>query len=75
LKTTIASLKRGQKAIITALITDQIPLKLLEMGCLPGSEVTLLQTAPFSCPMYLNINGSHLAIRKEVAENIEVELV
>ena len=75
MKTTIASLKRGQKAIITALITDQIPLKLLEMGCLPGSEVTLLQTAPFSCPMYLNINGSHLAIRKEVAENIEVELV
>jgi len=75
LKTTIASLKRGQKAIITALITDQIPLKLLEMGCLPGNEVTLLQTAPFSCPMYLNINGSHLAIRKEVAENIEVELV
>lgn len=75
MKTTIASLKRGQKAIITALITDQIPLKLLEMGCLPGNEVTLLQTAPFSCPMYLNINGSHLAIRKEVAENIEVELV
>lgn len=75
MKITIASLKRGQKAIITAVITDRIPLKLLEMGCLPGNEVMLLQTAPFSCPMYLNINGSHLAIRKEVAEQIEVELV
>lgn len=72
---TIASLKRGQKAIITSVITDKIPLKLLEMGCLPGNEVMLLQTAPFSCPMYLNVNGSHLAIRKEVAEQIEVELV
>jgi len=75
LKTTIASLKRGQKAIITSVITDKIPLKLLEMGCLPGNEVRLLQTAPFSCPMYLNVNGSHLAIRKEVAEQIEVEFI
>jgi len=75
LKTTIASLKRGQKAVIISVITDQIPLKLLEMGCLPGNEVMLLQTAPFSCPMYLDVNGSHLAIRKEVAEQIEVEIV
>lgn len=75
MKTTIASLKRGQKAIIVAVTTDEIPLKLLEMGCLPGNEVMLLETAPFSCPMYLNINGSHLAIRKEVAAHVEVEIV
>lgn len=61
--------------MITSVVTDKVPLKLLEMGCLPGNEVTLLQTAPFSCPMYLNINGSHVAIRKEVAEQIEVEIL
>ncbi len=75
MKTTIASLKRGQKAIILSVSTDEIPLKLLEMGCLPGNEVMLLETAPFSCPMYLNINGSHLAIRKEIATHIAVEIV
>lgn len=75
MKNTIATLKKGQRAIIVAVATDEIPLKLLEMGCLPGNEVTLLETAPFSCPMYLNINGSHLAIRKEVAEHVEVEIV
>ncbi len=75
MKTTIASLKRGQKAIILSVSTDEIPLKLLEMGCLPGNEVMLLETAPFSCPMYLNINGSHLAIRKEIATHISVEIV
>lgn len=75
MKTTIASLKRGQRAIIIAVTTDKIPLKLLEMGCLPGNEVRLLETAPFSCPMYLDINGSHLAIRKEVASHVEVEIV
>jgi len=75
LTTTLADLKRGESAVITDVSSELIPLKLLEMGCLPGNEVMLLQTAPFSCPMYLNVNGSHLAIRKEVAEQIEVELV
>ena len=74
MKTTLAKLKRGETAVIKKIATDAIPLKLLEMGCLPGNEVTLLQVAPFSCPMYLNVNGSHLAIRKEVARKIEVEI-
>lgn len=75
MKTTIATLKRGQRALILEITSDIIPLKLLEMGCLPGNEVQLIQTAPFQCPMYLNINGSHLAIRKEVAAQIEVQLI
>lgn len=75
MKITLAELKRGQTALIKEVITNRVPLKLLEMGCLPGNEVTLLQVAPFSCPMYLNINGSHLAIRKEVAEQIEIEII
>ncbi|MBG6132831.1 ferrous iron transport protein A [Aquimarina sp. EL_43] len=75
MKTTIATLKRGQRALIKEITSDIIPLKLLEMGCLPGNEVELLQTAPFKCPMYLNINGSHLAIRKEIAAQIEVQII
>jgi len=72
---TIASLKRGQRGIIKEFSTDMIPLKLLEMGCLPGNEVELVQNAPFKDPIYLNINGSHLAIRKETALLIEIELI
>ena len=75
MKTTIADLKRGEKALIKEITSDIIPLKLLEMGCLPGNEVELLQTAPFQCPMYLNVNGSHLAIRREVAAQIEVQVI
>ncbi len=70
----LADLKQGQKGKIVSLITNNIPLKLLEMGCLPGNDVTLLHTAPFQCPMYLDVNGSHLAIRREVAREIEVEI-
>jgi len=75
LQTTIHSLKKGQKAIILDFDIDIIPLKLLEMGCLPGNEVELLQIAPFGDPLYLDINGSHLAIRVETARQIEVELI
>ncbi len=72
---TIASLKKGQRGIIKEFPVDVVPLKLLEMGCLPGNEVSLVQTAPFNDPLYLNINGSHLAIRRETASMIEIELI
>lgn len=44
------------------------------MGCLPGNEVSLVQTAPFRDPLYLNINDTHLAIRRTTAVLISIEL-
>jgi len=75
LQNTIHTLKKGEKAIIKDFDIDLIPLKLLEMGCLPGNLVELLQVAPFGDPLYLDINGSHVAIRVETAREIEVELI
>ncbi len=75
MRTTINSLKKGEQAIIKDFDIDIVPLKLLEMGCLPGNTVELLQIAPFGDPLYLNVNGSHLAIRVETAREIEVELI
>lgn len=71
---TLAEIKRGEKGIIMDVSSIHIPLKLLEMGCLPGNSVELVQVAPFADPMYLNINGSHLAIRKETAIHIQIEI-
>jgi len=73
LQDTLAQLKRGEKGIITDVSSERIPLKLLEMGCLPGNPVELVQLAPFQDPMYLNINGSFVAIRKETASHILIE--
>ncbi len=69
----MAELKRGERAVITDVSSIHVPLKLLEMGCLPGNFVELLQVAPFKDPLYLNINGTHLAIRKETADHILIE--
>ena len=71
----IASLKIGQHAIIKDFSVDAVPLKLIEMGCLPGNKVTLIQEAPFKDPLYLNISGSYLAIRREMACKIEIEFI
>ncbi len=75
MKTTINNLKKGEKAIIKSFDVDIIPLKLLEMGCLPGNKVELIQIAPFGDPLFLNINDSLLAIRIETAKEIEVEII
>ena len=75
MQTTIANLKKGEKAIITNFDVEAIPLKLLEMGCLPGNVVELIQIAPLGDPLYLNINGSHLAIRIKTAREIEVDRI
>ncbi len=69
---TVGDLKIGQKAIIVDFDVDTIPLKLLEMGCLPGNTIELIQIAPFGCPLYFNVNDSHVAIRLETAKEIRV---
>jgi ferrous iron transport protein A len=63
----------GETATITAVNLDEIPLKLLEMGCLPGNTITLLQIAPFGDPLYFNVNDSHVAIRLETAKQISIQ--
>lgn len=72
---TVAHLKRGQKGIIKEFAGDLIPIKLLELGCLPGNKVELVQKAPFKDPIYINVNGSHIAIRKSMALRIELNII
>ncbi|MFA7444494.1 MAG: FeoA family protein [Flavobacteriaceae bacterium] len=68
-------LQKGQKAVIKHFDIQHIPLKLIELGCLPDSRVELMQIAPLGCPMYFNINESYVAIRTETAKQIEIEIL
>lgn len=67
-----SSLEIGEEGTIIDVNLDEIPLKLLEMGCLPGNKITLLQIAPFGDPLYFNVNDSHVAIRLETAREISI---
>ena len=75
MSTSIAQLQVGEKGIIKDIALDSIPLKLLEMGCLPGKTVELIQKAPFKDPLYIHVNGSHLAIRVKTAQQIAIEKI
>jgi len=61
LSTSIANLKVGEQGVIKEISLENIPLSLLEMGCMPGENVELLQIAPLKDPLYIRVNGSHLA--------------
>jgi len=70
LGTSIANLRVGERGVIDEISFDKIPLSLLEMGCMPGEQVELIQKAPLKDPLYIRVNGSHLAIRTETASQI-----
>jgi len=71
---TILDLNEGEKAVIASFDIQKIPLKLIEMGCMPGHPIELIQKAPFGDPYYLKINETHVAIRKELAADIIITL-
>lgn len=68
-------MRRGQKGIIKEFSGDIIPIKLLELGCLPGNEVEMVQVAPLKDPIYINVNGTHIAIRRKMALLIALDIV
>lgn len=68
-------LQPGEEAVVTGFEIEALPLKLIEMGCLPGNRITLIQKAPFSDPLYIQIDEAHLAISRAIAHQISVETV
>jgi ferrous iron transport protein A len=72
-KRSVADLKVGERAIITSLNDQFTSLKLLEMGCLPGTEVCLHCKAPLGGPICLNVSGYCLSMRRSEAATILIE--
>lgn len=51
---------------------DEISLRLMEMGLVPGTEFTLLGAAPLGDPLELEVRGYRLSLRKSEAARVEV---
>ncbi|MBS1742384.1 MAG: ferrous iron transport protein A [Bacteroidetes bacterium] len=69
----LSEIKIGKKVIIKAFENDEIFLKLMEMGCVPGEVVTVNQVSPFKDPISIMVAGYQLSLRLNEAENIIVE--
>lgn len=73
MKKRLSELKVGKKAVILEFENDDIFLKLMEMGCIPGEPVRVDQIAPLGDPISITIAGYHLSLRIDEAEMIWVE--
>lgn len=70
----LSDLKPGQGAVIVEFQNNDIFLKLMEMGCVPGEAVQMEQVAPLGDPISVSVAGYHLSLRLNEAENILVEI-
>jgi ferrous iron transport protein A len=71
----LSDLKPGQEAIISEFSSNEIFLKLMEMGCVPGEKIFLEQVAPLGDPISIKISGYSLSLRLNEAEHINVTLI
>ena len=70
----LSELKPGQTGTITEFRSNEILLKLMEMGCIPGERILLEQVAPLGDPICISVAGYHLSLRLNEAEHIFVEI-
>ncbi len=70
----LSELRPGQTGIIKEFNNNDLFIKLMEMGCLPGEEIHLEQIAPLGDPICISVSGYQLSLRVNEAEHIFVEI-
>ena len=66
----LSELKIGESGIIHSFENDDIFLKLMEMGCIPGELITVEQVAPLGDPISISVAGYQLSLRMNEADTI-----
>lgn len=70
---TLDKLEMGKSAIITAVGGEgDLRLRLLDMGLIPRTRVTMEKRAPMGDPIEIRVRGYELTLREEDARNIEI---
>ncbi len=71
---TLDEIKIGSTATITAVNGEgALRCRLLDMGLIPHTKVTLQKVAPMGDPIEIHVRGYELTLRIDDAKNIEVE--
>ena len=68
----VATMKPGETAVISGFTDEQLSVKLLEMGFLPGTVVRFNFSAPLGDPVCVNISGFDLCLRVDEAVTISI---
>lgn len=71
----LSEIEVGKTVLVKHFEKDEIFLKLMEMGCVPGETIIVDQVAPLGDPISIRVAGYRLSLRLNEAENIWVEEV
>jgi ferrous iron transport protein A len=69
----LSEIGTGIVARILSFENNDLFLKLMEMGCVPGELVKVEQIAPLGDPISITVAGYNLSLRLNEADNIFVE--
>ena len=71
---TANDLRPGEAATVCCLKDPQMALKLLEMGCIPGTQVRLTGRAPLGDPLMLVLGDEEYTLSLRVSEAVTIQL-
>ncbi len=71
----LSDLNEGERGTVQMMngLSSEVRKKLMVMGLLPNTEVTLIRRAPMGDPLQVEVRGISLAVRESIASTIEVE--
>ncbi len=69
----LSEISIGKTVTICEFENDEIFLKLMEIGCIPGEPINVDQVAPLGDPISISVAGYRLSLRLDEAEKIWVE--
>ncbi|MCS5631611.1 MAG: FeoA domain-containing protein [Pirellulaceae bacterium] len=71
----LSDLRRRTAANVVAVHgADGVSLRLLEMGLVPGTQVTRVGSGPMGDPLEFELLGFSLSLRKAEARRVEVQV-
>ena len=69
----LSQIKQGRTVRIVSFENNDLLLKLMEMGCVPGEKIKIEQVAPLGDPISIAVAGYNLSLRLNEADAIFVE--
>lgn len=72
----LSELEIGQDAVISGFdeLSNETRKKLMIMGILPNTAITLVRRAPLGDPLQVDVRGVSIALRSSIARAIQVEI-
>ncbi|MDQ3051422.1 MAG: ferrous iron transport protein A [Bacteroidota bacterium] len=68
----LSEIGKGESVVVESFNDENMKLKLMEMGCLPGEKITVDRFAPFGDPIAIVVGDATISIRMDEAENVMV---